>query len=63
MIALQDWLWMLARRSLLWSGGGHAGPNLDASATPVELMSDALGGIPSLPSVVSLPESFGRMQV
>jgi hypothetical protein len=56
----QDFLWMLARRTSLWTGGGHAGPRFDASAAPAGLVS---AGIPSIPSVASMPESFGRMQI
>lgn len=57
----QDFLWMLARRTSLWTGGGHAGPRFDSGAAPVGLVT--AGGIPSIPSVASMPESFGRMQI
>jgi len=58
----QDFLWMLARRTSIWTGGGHAGPKFDSGAVPAEML-PSTGGLPSIPSVASMPESFGRTQL
>ncbi|EOD41163.1 hypothetical protein EMIHUDRAFT_448706 [Emiliania huxleyi CCMP1516] len=60
----QDYLWLLARRTSLWTGGGHGGPNLDWGSAQPQLVPSADGApLPTIPSEVSLPESFGRKEV
>ena len=65
-------MFMLARRTALWVGGGWAGPNFDDTTAPRpagSAESSATGAvgpkqqmIPSLPSMLTLPEGFGRRQ-
>lgn len=65
-------MFMLARRTALWVGGGWAGPTFDDTTAPRpagSAESSATGAvgpkqrmIPSLPSMLTLPEGFGRRQ-
>ena len=51
----------LARRAALWQGGGWGGPAFDhktTTATP-----STIGAGRQLPSVVTMPDGFGRQQL
>ena len=57
----QDATLALARRAALWQGGGWGGPAFDhktTTATP-----STIGAGRQLPSVVTMPDGFGRQQL
>lgn len=59
---LQDYLYLLARRTTLWLGGGWSGPNYDLTAAP-PAPSRGNSGEVTVPSSLTVPESFGRRQM
>ena len=56
----QDYLFLLAKRTTLWLGGGWSGPAFDVCAAPPAPDADNPG---TIPSSLTLPEGFGRKQL
>lgn len=56
----QDYLFLLAKRTTLWLGGGWSGPAFDVTAAPPSPDADNPG---TIPSSLTLPEGFGRKQL
>ena len=58
----QDYLYLLARRTTLWLGGGWSGPSYDLTAAPPGPLRGE-GGEVTMPSSLTVPEGFGRKQM
>ena len=58
----QDYLYLLARRTTLWLGGGWSGPNYDLTAAPPAPLRGDSGEV-TMPSSLTVPEGFGRRQM
>eukprot|EP00908_Phaeocystis_cordata_P027316 Transcript_987.p3 GENE.Transcript_987~~Transcript_987.p3 ORF type:complete len:135 (+),score=59.40 Transcript_987:1947-2351(+) len=57
---MQDYLYLLSRRTTLWLGGGWSGPNYDLTSAPPAPSAANAGAIPSS---LTVPEGFGRRQL